>query len=427
MNATLDIEMASTCYQDYLKKLIESNQIEMIQLDEAVMRILKLKNDIGLFENPYKGTNLIKEKEMVRHEKHLQTSKNAAHESAVLLTNDGILPLSKKTKIALLGPYVQSKNTNGPWSWHGNNHLNHSLEEALLLSDAQVLFVKKATNDKDVSLEDLNQLKLADVVILALGEHERQSGEAHSRSEINLPDAQSSLVRLTKENNLKSIVLLNNGRPLVIDDILDANAIFETWYLGSQANEAIVDLLFGIKNPSGKLTMSFPMNVGQIPIYYNHLRTGRPKIDGNHNEYVSYYLDVPNHPRFPFGFGLSYAKFVYRNLQLNKNKITPQEKITASIEIENDSQYSGNEVIQLYLRDYVSLISKPVLELRDFKKLWFEANESKVINFEISMDMLTYLDANGDTQFEYGKFAVMIGTNSNDVLSIDFDLVKEQL
>jgi beta-glucosidase len=208
----------------------------------------------------------------------------------------------------------------------------------------------------------------------------------------------------------------------LLQDIESSDAILETWFLGSQANEAIVDLLLGIENPSGKLSMSFPRQVGQIPIYYDYLQTGRPKEEGIYNEFVSYYIDEKNSPLFPFGYGLSYAKFVYKDLKLNRRTITSKENIKAVITIENDSSFSGKEVVQLYIRDHKARISRPIMELKQFQKIHFKAHESKEIVFEITIKDLTYINSLGEEIFEPGKFSVMIGKNALDYITQDFIL-----
>ncbi len=424
ISAGLDIEMASLCYVNHLKTIISEGKISCDLLDEAVERVLTLKNDLGLFENPFKGADPNLAKALVRSEKHLDFSRKVAHESMVLLKNDGILPL-KQQKVALLGLYATSRETNGPWSWHGKNDLNASLEEALIAAGIQVCYVQRQEDPNQIPKEDYPMIESADVIVIAIGEHTKQSGEAHSRSILEIPFEQDKLIHDAQRFNKPIVTLLYNGRPLILESIQSSNAILETWFSGSMGNHAIADLLNGNINPSGKLTMSFPRNVGQIPIYYNHLNTGRPQVLGVQNEYVSYYLDVSNQPLYPFGYGLSYSNFKYQSIQLSKNQMTKNETLSLEVQITNDSDRGGYEVVQLYLRDVVAYISRPVMELKGFKKIWFSPHETKVVSFDIHHDMLSYRNEYGEDVFEYGTFKAMVGSDSLHVLSTDFDFVKE--
>ena len=415
IKAGLDIEMASSCYIKHLKQLVLDQKVDTKLIDEAVMRILQLKKDLGLFENPFKGADLELEKTLVHSLRHLEKAKDIAQESAVLLKNDQVLPLKPQCKIALVGPYSKSKLTNGPWSWHGKNELNKSLEESFIENGYDLVYVSDL-DTPDINQKDLDHIKTADIIIIAIGEHFRESGEAHCRSIIDIPRQQEKWVYLANELKIKSVTLLYNGRPLILEPILSSDAILETWFLGSMASDAIVELLSGKKNPSGKLTMSFPRNGGQIPIYYDHLNTGRPKIDGIQNEFVSYYLDVKNTPLFPFGYGLSYSNFIYQSIELSSQKMTDKDSIKIFVKIENQSDFSGYEIIQLYIKDHVARLSRPLLELKDFKKIWFEAHQSKVIEMNITIDQLTYRTQNNELVYDKGKFSVMIGSNSTNYI-----------
>jgi beta-glucosidase len=423
IQAGLDIEMASTCYMNHLKKHIEKDSTVELLLNQAVERILLLKKELGLFENPFKGANIDLEKTVVRSKAHLELSRSVAQESVVLLKNDGTLPIINK-RIALIGPYATSRETNGPWSWHGNNADNLSLEEAFQEAGIDIVYVNPSHDPKSYDEQDSLLITQADVIIAAVGETTRQSGEAHSRSAIDLPFGQEHLIAFAKTFDKKVVTVLYNGRPLILENIQSSDAILETWFTGSMGNHAIVDILTGKVNPSGKLTMSFPRNVGQIPIYYNHLNTGRPKIEGIQNEFVSYFLDVSNQPLYPFGFGLSYATFIYENLRLSSSKMTDLESITASIDVTNISNRDGYETVQLYLRDYVASISRPVMELKAYQKVWIKAGIKETITFEITKDMLGYKDPHGLDIYEHGTFKVMIGKHAEAVMSVDFDFIK---
>ncbi len=425
IKAGLDIEMASTAYVNHLETLIKEKKVDVSLLDEAVLRILELKRDLGLFENPYKGADEALEQTLVLSEEHLDEALKVAHESIVLLKNDQTLPLKKNAKIALIGPYAQSRKTIGPWSWHGRRDLHMTLEEAI---GKNVSFCKTAESDTDLTITDLDQIKGCDVCILALGEDEHLSGEAHSRTDISLPGRQTDLFKAINALNIPTVVLLNNGRPLLLNDILPANAIVECFFLGSRSAEAIKDVLFGDVNPSGKLPISFPKVLGQIPIYYNHLNTGRPYLGPNdHNEYVSKYLDIDNEPLFPFGFGLSYSEFTISDLTLSHHSMTPNGSIDCQITVKNNSDMAGFETIQLYIKDHFAKVSRPVKELKQFKKIYLESHEEKIISFTITLNDLTYLLHEGQITYDAGKFTVFIGTSSTDLLKEEFELMEEIL
>jgi len=425
IEAGLDIEMASSCYVNYLKELINENKVDVKRVDKAVLRILELKKELGLFENPFKGADILLEEQLVHSKEHLAIAKKAADECSVLLKNDHVLPLKEGVRVALIGPHAQSRSTNGSWSWHGKSELNSTLEESLVKQDIIPVITLSVERDDQISKEDKEILKTCDVAIIAIGEDAYESGEARSKTDLSIPRKQSSLVQLVKSLGLKSVVLLYSGRPLMLDSVLQTDALMYVWFLGSQANESISETLSGKINPSGKLTMSFPRNVGQIPIYYNYYTTGRPKEEHVQNEYVSYYLDVPNSPLFPFGYGLSYSSFDYHDLHISSDEITPEEKLSISIEVTNKSNVAGYETVQLYIRDYVSKIVRPIKELKGFKKVWFEGNTSQVIKFNLQLEDLMIIDAFGNKFFEYGKFSVMVGPNSENVISKDFRLIKE--
>ncbi len=425
IEAGLDIEMASSCYVNYLKELIDEGQVDIKLVDEAVTRILELKNEVGLFENPYKGADPELEKQLIHNKEHLHAVKSIADECSVLLKNENVLPIKKGLKIALIGPYAQSRSTNGSWSWHGKRELNSTLEETLTKQGFTPVLTLNVESQEDISTQDKEVLKTVDIVVIAIGEDAYESGEARSKTDLSIPRKQTTLIQLTKELGLKSVVVLYSGRPLILDQVLEADALLYAWFLGSQANESISEVLIGKVNPSGKLTMSFPRNVGQIPVYYNYFNTGRPKREGIQNEFVSYYLDVANTPIFPFGYGLSYASFKYGNLEISSHELNPKETLTVTIEVINDSDVPGFETIQFYLRDYVSKIARPIKELKGFQKVWFDSHASKVIEFKISLNDLVMIDATGHKYFEYGKFAVMVGPNSEEVQSKDFKLIKE--
>ncbi len=417
----LDIEMSSSTYSNHLEELIKTSRVESILLDEAVLRVLNLKKDLGLFENPYKGVDII-ENNNVLTKVNLYKSLQVAHESMVLLENDGVLPLRNNTKIALIGPYASSRSIIGPWSWHGSRDIHQNLEEAF---KKNLVFCKNEEEYSKYTDSDLSEIAKADVIILAIGEPDWHSGEARSKTDLSIPNNQDKLLKIGEKLNKPTVVLLFNGRPLLLDSLKSCNALLECWFLGSESSNAIKDILFGTENPSGKLPISFPRSVGQIPLYYNHLNTGRPYGgEQDTNRFVSKYIDSPNTPLYPFGYGLSYCIFEYSNLRLDNPVLQLNEKLTVSVDIHNNSKHSGFEVVQLYIRDYVARISRPLKELKNVQKVFFHADETKTVKFKVTGEDLTYMTKSGSEVFDYGTFAIMVGGSSADVLSKDFELVK---
>lgn len=412
--AGLDIEMASTCYLSHVEDLIAKGELSLELIDEAVFRILQLKQDIGLFENPYKGANAALEEQLVYSKEHMDATLKVAHESIVLLKNNDVLPLKDNVKIALIGPYSESRSTVGPWSWHGRRDFHPTLAETL---EKQLVYVNSKESMELFTPEEIHQLRQADIILCAIGEKERESGEAHSKTDLALPRNQASLIKLAKELQKPCVVLLHHGRPLLLDSIQEADAILDVFFLGSSHAQAVKDVLHGYVNPSGKLTMSYPRHGGQIPVYYNTLNTGRPYLGkDDHNEYVSKYLDCENTPLYAFGHGLSYANFIYSNLQLSRETLTKNQTLSASIDVHNDSNREGYETILLFLRDHVGRIVRPVMELKGYQKVHFKAHERKTIEFEIDESMLEYYLDNGVRLKEAGWFTVFIGKSSDSYL-----------
>ncbi len=411
VKAKIDIEMASTCYIDNIVQLISDQRISIKEIDEAVMRILRLKSQLGLFSNPFSFANEEDEKLLVRSSNHLENAKEIASECAVLLKNEKqILPLKEGLKIALIGPFATETKTNGAWSWRGNNYKNVTLFEALTTNGYNVDIIDYLNEQ----IED--QLSKVDVVICALGEHQDDSGEAKSKVNLELPDRQVKWIDFAKKSNKKVITVLYNGRPLVLNNIDNSDAILEAWFLGSKTNETIVDILTGKINPSGKLTMSFPRHVGQIPVYYNQLTTGRPRLDQS-NPYTSFYLDCGNTPKYSFGFGLSYSNFIYGNILINKKYMTKKDTIQVSIDVKNTSSIGGYEIVQLYIRDEVSIIARPEKELKRYKKIWIDPNITETIQFTLSVKDLYYKNPKDESKIESGVFTILIGPNSTNLHS----------
>ncbi len=430
LNAGVDMDMQSAIYNDYLNQSLEEGKVTMADIDDAVRRILKMKFDLGLFDDPYKYCDEEREQTLVMHPDHLDFAREFATKSAVLLKNENnILPLSKEAKtIALIGPLADSKvDMMGSWSAAGDWAKNITLLEGIKskLPSAKVLHAKGCEvlgTDKSGFVEAINLAKQSELVILAIGENRDLSGEANSRSNIQIPGVQEELVAELLKLGKPVVVVLMNGRPLDLTWLNEqAPAILETWFLGTKAGDAIADVIFGDYNPSGKLTVSFPRNVGQVPLYYNYKSTGRPFSE---SKWTSKYLDVPNSPLFPFGYGLSYTIFEYSDLTLSKNAITKSETLTVSVEVKNTGKYAGEEVVQLYIRDLVGSVTRPVLELKGFEKISLEPGQSKTVRFEVAEKDLKFYDINMNFVSEPGAFEVFVGTNSQDTKSAKFELVE---
>ena len=433
IKAGVDMEMMTGCYIKNLEQLLDEGKIDIEIINEAVLRILKLKVELGLFENPYKGADPKKEEELFLCEEHRKAAREVAAASMVLLKNENTLPFSKEVKkVAIIGPYAEENKILGPWAWQGKAEEAISLKEGIInkLGEGKVV-ASRGCKILDGTAEEMEiAIKLAkeaDVVVLALGESADMSGEGGSRAFIKLPAVQEELAKKIFELKKPTAVVLFNGRPLEIKDLYDnATAILEAWFPGTEGGNAISDILFGDKNPSGRLSMSFPYTVGQIPVYYNSFNTGRPQVSKDVDErYCTHYLDIPNEPLLPFGFGLSYSKFSYSDFQLDKDVITEDVKtedvktkdnsIYASIKVKNISDVPGEETVQLYIRDLVGSVVRPIKELKGFKKVYLEAGEEQKIVFEINESMLRFYTADLTFKSEKGKFVVMIGPNSQDL------------
>lgn len=427
IKAGVDIEMMTTCYTENLKALIEEKRIDEAILDEAVLRILALKNDLGLFENPHRGADIALEKEVVLSKEHREIARDVAKKSIVLLKNEAMLPLSKQEKVAIVGPAADSHDVIGVWSWQGKKEEAVSLAQGVSELAAEYVIGTEAFDyfkPTQAAIDEAIALaKKADKVILALGEEEWMSGEASSRSDIRLPQAQLDLFKAIQAVNDQIIVTLYNGRPLDLQSIDSAKAIVEAWFPGTEGGAALADILYGEYNPSARLSMSFPETVGQVPVYYNYDNTGRPYKPGD-EKYVSKYLDVSNFAKYPFGFGLSYSQFVYMDLKLSKNEMKLDETITASVTIENQSERTGQETVQLYIRDQVGEVVRPVKELKGFEKVTIKAHEKKTVQFTISEELLRYVHSDQAFTSDAGTFDVMIGANSRDVQTTTFKLLK---
>jgi beta-glucosidase len=431
LTAGVDIEMMTSTYVKYLQALVEEGQLDESLIDEAVLRILTLKEKLGLFENPYRGADEELEKEIVMSAAHREASRELAAKSAVLLKNEGVLPLKKNQKVALVGPFAENGDILGPWSWLGSKEDAVTVKEGFLQKIApSQLKVAKGSDIETITEEQIQEaLKAAedaDVIVLALGEDSEMSGEAGCRADIKLLGAQLELIQRIKELGKPMVSVLFNGRPLDLHGVWDqTDAVLEAWYPGTEGGAAVADLLFGDRNPSGRLTMSFPYSAGQIPVYYNHFNTGRPKGAPDAQErYVSQYLDIPNSPLFPFGFGLSYTEFTYSGMKLSREKMTCEDSMEVSVTVANSGSVSGEEVVQLYVRDVSGDVVRPLKELKDFEKISLEAGESKEVTFTMTEEQLRYHHSDLTFTSDPGTFIAYIGGNSKDVMKASFTLIK---
>lgn len=446
MDAGVDIDMKSPCYPNHLEELLKQGLISQEQLDQAVWRILTLKNELGLFEDPYRGLHMVEQSERVSYR---QLARKAAQESMVLLQNKkDVLPIQSGEKVALIGPYADTKELLGMWAVFAHRKYVVTLKTAFaerldaehLRSTAGCELVDDYTPLMNLGagvhniLEDspeeelrrsIELAKWADVVIFAVGEHKLQSGESGSRTDISLPAIQQQWMEQILPYTKKSVVLLFNGRPLELTKLsTETDAILECWFPGTEGAHAIVDLLMGDVAPSGKLTTSFPYHVGQEPLYYAQFNTGRPARKNSTERFVSRYLDCPNGALFPFGHGLSYHKVVYSGLRLSDTILHSGEVITVQVNVQNTGDTAGDEIVQLYIRDRVGSVVRPMQELKGFQRIRLEARECRTVTFEITEDMLKFYNATLEYTAEPGMFDVMVGSSSVDVLTAGFQLIE---
>jgi beta-glucosidase len=432
IQAGVDIEMMTACYVDHLKAQVESGKVDEKLIDESVMRILTLKDKLGLFENPYRGADENLEQELIMSDAHRGAARELAVKSSVLLKNNGVLPINKEKKIALIGPFAQSGDILGPWSFLGSKEKAVQLYDGLLAKlDSSLLLTAKGceieTSTEEQFAEAVKMAEEADVIVLALGENSEMSGEAGCRADIRLPEVQLELAAKMKELGKPIVAVLFNGRPLDLHGIWDeADAILEAWYPGTEGGNAVADILFGDANPSAKLTMSFPYSVGQVPVYYNHFNTGRPQGAPDAQErYVSQYLDIPNEPLLPFGFGLSYTSFEYGDVKLSDATMSASRPLIISVEVENTGTMAGEEIVQLYVRDIAGEIVRPMKELKGFKKVALAPGEKAVVTFEITEGQLRYYHSDLSFKSDPGKFIAFVGPNSRDTVELGFELTAE--
>lgn len=452
VNAGIDMDMVSDAFMGTLQKSVEEGRVSMETINTACRRMLEAKYKLGLFKDPYKYCDVTRPAKQVFCKEHRDIARKIAAESFVLMKNEGnILPLKKEGTVAVIGPLANTRaNMPGTWSVAANANNIPTLVEGLkevvgnkvkiltakgsnLMSDAA--YEERATmfgrnlnrdnrTDEDLLKEALQVASKSDVIIAALGESSEMSGECSSRSELEMPDTQRRLLAELLKTGKPVVLTLFTGRPLVLNwEKEHVPAILNVWFGGSEAGAAIGDVLFGNVNPSGKLTTTFPQSVGQVPLFYAHKNTGRPLGEGKWFEkFRSNYLDVSNDPLYPFGYGLSYTTFTYGDLKLNANSLTPSGELTASVTVTNSGKYDGAEVVQLYIRDLVGSVTRPVKELKGFQKIFLKAGESKEVSFKINAEMLKFYNYDIEYVYEPGDFEVMVGSNSRDVQTQKFTL-----
>lgn len=441
INAGSDMDMESSAYVDYLATLVKEGKVKEEVINDAARRILKVKFELGLFDNPYLYCDENYEKETVGKAAFQEGVLEMAKKSIVLLKNEKeLLPLKKANqKILIIGALANDKTSPlGSWRIAADDNSAVSLVEGMQkYKDNQLTYVKGAdvavgrtqfiwetkinTTDKSGFPEAITAAKNADVVIMNLGEHGLQSGEGRSRADIGLPGVQQELLEEIYKVNSNVVLVLNNGRPLAIPWAAEnIPAIVEAWQLGTQSGNAIAQVLYGDYNPSGKLPMTFPRNVGQLPIYYNHKNTGRPAMNEPEIVFWSHYMDEKTTPLYPFGYGLSYTQFDYSNLTLSQKSFSGDGEIEVSVTVKNTGKYRGKEVVQLYIRDLIASITRPVKELKGFEMIELNPNESRQVVFKINKKTIEFFTANSIWEAEPGDFKIFVGGSSDKNLEGDF-------
>jgi len=454
LKAGVDMDMVGEGFLKTLKKSLQEKKITQAEIDAACRRMLEAKYRLGLFKDPYKYCDENRAKTEIFTDANRKIARQIAAQSFVLLKNEGgLLPLQKSGKIALIGPLADAANNMaGTWSVATNQDRSVSVLSGLkqvLGNSAEVMYAKGSNLTADAALEEratmfgkglnrdarseeelakeaLDIAAKADVIVAAMGEAAEFSGEASSRTDLNIPKTQQKLLKQLLATGKPVVLVLFTGRPLTLTwEDKNVPAILNVWFGGSEAGAAIADVLFGDANPSGKLTMSFPQNVGQIPLYYAHKNTGRPLPDGKwFQKFRSNYIDVSNDPLYPFGYGLSYTSFTYGDLKLSAASLKGNQTLKASIELTNAGKYDGQEVVQLYIRDVVGSVTRPVKELKGFQKVMLKAGETKTITFNITSEDLKFYNSNLKYDWEPGAFEIMIGGNSRDVKAAKIEWVK---
>lgn len=433
--ATVDMDMSSTCYLRNLKVLVEEGKISEDVVNEACLRVLQLKEKLGILDTPVKYPEREQTEARILKPEYLESAQKCAERSAVLLKNNGVLPLSDKvSKIALIGPFADTEEIIGNWLCFGPKHYGKGIVKTVKesvaerLPNCEILHVPACSWNLDDNTTDFKEAveaaKQADSVILCIGEHQSHSGEGNSRANINLPEGQMELVRQVVAANPNTATLLFCGRPLTVVELNDiAPAILCMWQPGTMGGKAAVSLLFGDKAPSGKLTMSWPRTVGQCPIYYNQTRTGRPcwgmEVQKKRSM-TSNYIDELTHPLYPFGYGLSYTKFEYSDAILSANEFTSGESITLRVTVKNVGERAADEVVEFYIKDHFGSVVRPVMELKGYKKIKLEAGESQTVEFTIDEKLISFWRADMTFGAEAGEFTAFVGGSSKGCLQLPF-------
>lgn len=451
LSAGTDMDMVADGFLTTLEKSLKEGKVTMAEIDKACRRILEAKYKLGLFDDPYKYCDASRVKKDIFTAENRAVARKIATETFVLLKNENnLLPLQRKGKIALVGPLANTKaNMPGTWSVAATSDKYNSLYESMkqsLAGKAEVLYAKgsnlmyDAQREVEATMfgremrdprsaqelldEALSVASQADVIVAAVGESSEMSGESSSRTNLEMPDAQRDLLTALKKTGKPIVLVYFAGRSTVMTwEQENFPAILNVWFGGSEAADAICDVVFGDVSPSGKLTTTFPKNVGQIPLYYNHLNTGRPLEAGKwFSKFRSNYLDIDNDPLYPFGYGLSYTTFRYGDLQLSNNSMNEKGKITASVTVTNTGNYDADEIVQMYIRDMVGSVARPVKELKGFERIHLKKGESRTVSFDITAEQLKFYNSALNWVCEPGEFEVMVGGNSRDVQTKKFSL-----
>ena len=451
LSAGTDMDMVADGFLTTLEKSLKEGKVTMAEIDKACRRILEAKYKLGLFDDPYKYCDASRVKKDIFTAENRAVARKIATETFVLLKNENnLLPLQRKGKLALVGPLANTKaNMPGTWSVAAASDKYNSLYESMkqsLAGKAEVLYAKgsnlmyDAQREAEATMfgremrdprsaqelldEALNVASQADVIVAAVGESSEMSGESSSRTNLEMPDAQRDLLTALKKTGKPVVLVYFAGRSTVMTwEQENFPAILNVWFGGSEAADAICDVVFGDVSPSGKLTTTFPKNVGQIPLYYNHLNTGRPLEAGKwFSKFRSNYLDIDNDPLYPFGYGLSYTTFRYGDLQLSNNSMNERGKITASVTVTNTGNYDADEIVQMYIRDMVGSVARPVKELKGFERIHLKKGESRTVSFDITAKQLKFYNSALNWVCEPGEFEVMVGGNSRDVQTKKFSL-----
>jgi beta-glucosidase len=429
VNAGVDMDLQGEVYFSYLRGLVDSGFVREKTIDNAVRRILNVKAKLGLFDDPYLYCDRARENQVVSNPEIKALSRDAARRSMVLLKNEGCLPFDRGDRIAVIGELAASRrDLLGSWKAAGEWDDMNSILDAVRTYNgaANVIYAegcRKIGSDRSGFSEAMDAVAQADKVLMVIGEDWDWSGEAASRTDIGVPGIQSELLKMIASAGKPVAVVLLNGRPLVLEEESKAaDAILEAWYPGTMGAEAVTDIVFGQYNPSGKLTMTFPRSVGQIPVFYYEKNTGRPIYLPN-DKYKSKYLDSPNEPLYPFGYGLSYTDFKYSNLILSSPKMKKGHTIDATVTVTNIGSRTGEETVQLYIRDLIGSVTRPVKQLKGFQKLVLAPGESRTVTFTIDDEMLSFWRHDMTFGIEDGDFKVMVGGSSSDLLQTSFSLV----